>query len=154
MALIEDIEKLIKPPIKGLSLSLNEVSLAYEQGVHYLRVLIERDDGQAVSLDDIVAATQRISPLLDEANLIHHTYTLDVASSGAEHEILVDALKQYVNRFVKIELAQPLEGQHVYQGKILACTDQTITIEFKVKTRVKQVVLEKLSIKKANLAIH
>jgi ribosome maturation factor RimP len=66
----------------------------------------------------------------------------------------VDALKQYVNRFVKIELAQPLEGQHVYQGKILACTDQTITIEFKVKTRVKQVVLEKLSIKKANLAIH
>lgn len=154
MALIEEIENLIKPPIEALSLKLYDVTLAYEHGVHYLRVLIERDDGGGISLDDIVRVTERISPLLDEANLIHHTYTLDVASSGAEHEIELHKLDQYRQRYVRISLHRPLESEHVYQGKMIEATSESITLEYKIKTRIKRVVIEKTNIKQANLAIH
>lgn len=154
MTLIEEIERIIKPPIASFKLTLYDVSLVYEQGVHYLRVLIERDDGQRVSLDDIVKVTEHLSPLLDQANLIQHTYTLDVASSGAEHEIDPSQLEKYVNRFVRLELDVPFEGESFIQGKLLECDAHQAVIEYRFKTRVKQAVIERTNIKKANLAIH
>lgn len=153
MTLIEEIERLIKPPIETLDLTLYEVSLTYEQGVHYLRVLIERSNGEPIHLDDIVHVTESISPLLDQANLIQHTYTLDVASSGAEHEVEVTQLDRYVNRLLRFELTMPFEGNHVVQGRLIACEPQQLTLEYRVKTRLKRMMIDRNHIKKANLAV-
>jgi ribosome maturation factor RimP len=154
MTLIEDIERIIKPLIQSFALTLYDVSLVYENNVHYLRVLIERDDGQRVNLDDIVKVTEHVSPLLDKANLIQHTYTLDVASSGAEHEVNPSQLEKYVDRFVRLELNLPFEGEPFIQGKLIGTDHHLVTIEYRVKTRFKKAVVERINIKKANLAIH
>jgi ribosome maturation factor RimP len=77
-----------------------------------------------------------------------------VASSGAEHEIDPSQLEKYVNRFVRLELDVPFEGESFIQGKLLECDAHQAVIEYRFKTRVKQAVIERTNIKKANLAIH
>lgn len=153
MTLIEQIETLLKPPLETLGVQLYELTLAFESGTHFLRVFIDKPGGK-VDLDLLTQVSELISPILDRADFIKHQYTLDVASAGAERELKLTELAQYLNSWIQVATERPVQGENRLKGKLIAVTDDAFELDVPVKTRIKRYRIEKTNVRKLNKAIH
>ena len=68
----------IKEPVEELNVSVKEVKYEKENGVFYLRIFIDKEP--FVTVDDCVAVTNVVNPILDEHDFIENTYMLDISS--------------------------------------------------------------------------
>ena len=94
-----------------------------------------------------------LNQYLDELNPVEDSYTLDVSSLGAEKPLKIEALDKYVNSYVHVHLVNPIAGENIYEGTLVGLNEETITLEYKVKTRIKTVDIQKANISKIRLAI-
>ncbi|MGE5484256.1 MAG: ribosome maturation factor RimP [Ignavibacteriales bacterium] len=76
------VEGVVRPVVEEMGLSLVEVRFAKEGPVWLLRLIISRPEG--IGLSDCEGVSQRVSPLLDEMDLIQVRYNLEVSSPGLE----------------------------------------------------------------------
>jgi ribosome maturation factor RimP len=143
---------MVKPLLESIGAKLYEASLVLEDGEHYLRIQIDKPGG-AVGLDLIMQASELISPLLDQANLIPHQYILDISSAGAEHPIEIESLNQYVGDYVQIHLKNPVNGENILQGTLETVDENEFTISYKIKTRKINIKISRAELEKARLAI-
>jgi ribosome maturation factor RimP len=74
-----------------------------------LRVVLERQGGQAVTVEDCEAVSRDVSAVLDASDEIAHRYTLEVSSPGLERKLysLEDA-RRFVGRRVRVKTEQPI----------------------------------------------
>lgn len=151
MSIEKEVTSLIEKPIKDLGYDEVSVSLVRENGVMYLRVLIDKDD--AISLDDIIKVNDLISPLLDEADLIKSEYYLDVSSYGAEKPIKVERLEKYIGKYINIHLTNPYKGENYIEGTLEEVSLDKLVISFREKTRLIKAEVNKKDVDKARLAI-
>lgn len=77
--------QLAQPAAQELGLTLWDVRFVKEGASWVLRYLIDKEDG--ATLDDCVALSRRLNPLLDEADPIPQSYTLEVSTPGVEREL-------------------------------------------------------------------
>lgn len=151
MTLETTVKNLIEKPIKALGYTEIEVKFVREFGTNYLRVMVDKDD--AISLDDIVKVNDKISPLLDDADLIKNEYVLDVTTFGAEKKIAVESLEKYVGKYVNIHLSNPYKGLNIIEGDLVSVDNDLVIVTYKEKTRVIKCEIERKFIDKARLAI-
>lgn len=151
MGIEESVLNLIEKPLMALGYEEVFVKYVKEFGTFYLRVFLDKDD--VIDLDDIVKANDLISPLLDEADLISNEYVLDVTSFGAEKPIDINRLEKYVGKYVNVHLSNPFKGLNNLEGDLKDVKEDEVTLIYKEKTRVKEVVLNRKDIDKARLAI-
>lgn len=151
MSIEKEVTSLIEKPIKDLGYDEVSVSLVRENGVMYLRVLIDKDD--AISLDDIIKVNDLISPLLDEADLIKSEYYLDVSSYGAEKPIKVERLENYIGKYINIHLTNPYKGENYLEGTLEEVSIDKLVISFREKTRLIKAEVNRKDVDKARLAI-
>ena len=78
--------RLAKPVAEELGLALWDVRFVKEGATWFLRIFIDREDGD-VSIDDCVAMSRRMDKLLDEADPVPQSYCLEVSSPGMEREL-------------------------------------------------------------------
>lgn len=78
MDVVQKVTDLIKLPITEAGYLINNVTYQKEDGMYYLRVIIDKD--RSITIDDCVIVSNLINPLLDEANLDLENYILDVCS--------------------------------------------------------------------------
>ena len=84
MTVLEEVTNLIKPSLDEQGISIYEITYQKEGKDMVLRILVEKTDETNISLDEIVNVSEKISLLLDEADIIKDdNYMLDVASAGA-----------------------------------------------------------------------
>ena len=74
--------RLAAPIVEEQGCSLWDVEYVKEAGTWYLRVLIDKEGG--VDILDCENISRALSDLLDEADPIEGSYTLEVGSAGAE----------------------------------------------------------------------
>ena len=74
----EIIKELIEESLSKIGLKVDNVFYGKEDNNFVLRVTIDKDP--YIDVDDCVAATKTINPILDEVNIISDTYVLDVCS--------------------------------------------------------------------------
>lgn len=151
MSIENQVLEIIEKPIRELGYINVSVTYTHENGTNYLRVLIDKDD--VVSLDDIVAVNDLISPLLDEADLISGQYMLDVSSYGAEKQIDVAKLENYIGKYVNLHLANPYKGANILEGNMDIVTQDLVALSYREKTRLIKVEINRKDIDKARLAI-
>ncbi|HXM77668.1 MAG TPA: ribosome maturation factor RimP [Thermoanaerobaculia bacterium] len=74
-----------------------------------LRVVLERANGDPVTVDDCEAVSREVSDLLDRSEEIPHKYALEVSSAGLERRLysLEDA-RRFVGRRVKVRSESPV----------------------------------------------
>ena len=77
--------RLAEPVIAEQGCTLWDVEYVKEAGTWYLRVLIDKEGG--VDILDCEAISRKLSDLLDEADPIEGSYTLEVGSAGAERAL-------------------------------------------------------------------
>ncbi len=145
------IKQLIEPAINKLGYSLESVSLKREKGDLFLQIVVDRFD--PISLDDIVAISNEISPILDENDPIKDNYFLDVTSLGAEKPIKLEHLDKYINKYVNLHVINPIKGENYLEGNIDSVNDDKLILSYKIKTRLVRVEIPRKDIDKARLAI-
>ena len=110
MANIEErVESLIKDKIQELGYKLYDVQYVKEGQNYYLRIFIEKPNGN-IDLNDCEKVNDGINDLLDKADYIKEQYFLEVSSTGVEKVLRKDEhLKQNIDKEVQINLFKPIE---------------------------------------------
>jgi ribosome maturation factor RimP len=141
------IDKLLRPAISGLGFAL--VLVEFKSGV--LQVLVEKQNGASVSLDDCSAINKVISPLMEVEDPIPGAYTLEISSPGIDRPLITgEDFERYKGFEAKVELEHPMEnGQKRFRGVILGSTQGVIGI----KVDQEQHTLPLNAIKKARLVL-
>ena len=154
----KDIVEIVRPDIEKIvssqNLNLYDLEFVKEDGVYFLRVSIEKDDG-SMDFETAEIISNLVSEKLDELDPIEHEYILDVCSPGAERPIRnKEEYLNSINQYVSVYLKQPQEADvDMYTGDLLEVNDDYVVISYKDKTRVKKVNIKFENIEKAHIAI-
>ncbi len=120
---------LVQPIAEQHGLVVWDVRFVKEGAGWVLRVLIDRPDAP-VSIDDCVAVSRALSPVLDERDPIEQSYTLEVSSPGVERELTRPAHFEYCMGWqVRVRLYQPFEGCREFTGVLTGYGEDGITLE-------------------------
>ena len=146
-----EFEKLIEQKVNELGYELISITNHIEKGEKILSIVVDRVE--PIDMNAIVEISRVLNDYLDELNPIDSSYTLDISSLGAEKPLNKDKLNDYVNRYVHVHLINPINGENIYEGTLVGQNEEQITLEYKVKTRIKVVDIAKSNISKIRLAI-
>lgn len=130
MANIEEkIENRIVSIIEDLGYKLYDVQYAKEGKDYFLRIFIEKKDGE-IDLDDCEKVNNAITDILDEEDYIKEQYFLEVSSTGVEKLIRKEKhLKENIGEFITVKLFKPIDGSKEYIGKLINYNEMDIIIE-------------------------
>ncbi len=121
--------RLAEPYAAELGLSLWDVRFVKEGADWFLRYTIDKPEG--VSIDDCVALTHLLNPVLDREDPIPQAYCLEVTSPGIERELTrPEHFAAYAGEPVTVRLIRPTEdGQREFVGLLLGLDDGTLSLE-------------------------
>ena len=123
--------ELAAPVIAERGCTLWDVEYVKEASTWYLRVLLDKEGG--VDILDCEAVSRRLSDLLDEADPIEGSYTLEVGSAGAERALKRPGdFQRYLGSAVLVKLYRNQDGRKEFPGVLTgydeATGDVTITV--------------------------
>jgi len=94
---------------------------------------------ESVSIDDCARVAEDLSPLLDvEDVLAESNYTLEVSSPGLDRPLRgADDYRRFAGRWAKIVLAQPVERQTAFAGRIHSVEGDDVVFDSEGRKRVR-----------------
>lgn len=120
----ETVAALAAPIVEGAGCSLWDVEYVKEAGEWFLRVYIDKEGG--VSIDDCESVSRPLSDLLDEADPIEGSYTLEVGSAGAERALKRPGdFQRYLGSPVLVKLYRNRDGRKEFAGYLKAYDEAT-----------------------------
>jgi len=112
-----------------------------------LRLYIDKPGG--VTVEDCVKVSETVSKMLDEVNLIHHPYLLEVSSPGIERPLTKEEhFERFKGERVEISLKTPVKGRKNFKGLLLGIKEGKVLVELDTGEWVE---MDLSNIKKANL---
>ncbi|MBQ9348079.1 MAG: ribosome maturation factor RimP [Oscillibacter sp.] len=107
--------RLAAPAIEKQGCTLWGVEYVREGGTWYLRVLLDKEGG--VDILDCEAVSRTLSDLLDEADPIEGSYTLEVGSAGAERQLKrPEDFQRFLGSPVLVKLYRNQDGRKEFPG--------------------------------------
>ena len=115
---------LVEPITAQNNLMLWDIRFLKEGATWILRVVIDREE-EPVSINDCVAVSRKLSPVLDEADPIPQSYCLEVTSPGADRELTREEHYAYYEGYpVTLRLYRPDDnGQKELVGLLIGWED-------------------------------
>ncbi|CAH0256675.1 MULTISPECIES: ribosome maturation factor RimP [Peribacillus] len=148
----EVVEELALPILEELQLELVEVEYVKEGKSWFLRVYIDKETG--VDIEDCGNVSEKLSEKLDEVDPIPQNYFLEVSSPGAERPLKKE--KDFLNAIGKnvyIKTYEPILDEKEFEGTLTSFDGAEVTLEVRIKTRKKTIVIPFEKVAKARLAI-
>ena len=140
----EKVEELVTKPINELCYRVYDVMYVKEGKDNYLRIFIDTDKKEGISLNDCETVNNGITDFLDEKNFIKSQYFLEISSPGIERRIRDDEqLEQNLNSKVEVHLYKAIEKEKTIIGILEKFDDNTVTIK---KSDEKEIIIEKNNI--------
>jgi len=123
---LEEIQQLLAPTLTHMGYSIYSLERSGSGG-RTLRIAIDKSDG-FISLDDCERVSRVAGPLLDQADLISESYTLEVSSPGAERRLRDRAeYERFVGRKVNVR-CRAGEAEVALEGTLAAVDDEGIAV--------------------------
>ena len=148
---LNKIKNLLEKKIEELGFEPISINRKVEKGDVFLSIVIDRV--APIDMDTIVKVSGDLSSYLDEIDDSEEKYFLDVSSLGAEKPLKVENLKDYVGRFIHVHVNNAINGLNIFEGDLVEVNEDSITLSYRIKTRVKTVVILLSNIYKIRLAI-
>jgi ribosome maturation factor RimP len=149
---IKTTEDLVLPILAEKKLELVDIEYVKEGRNWFLRVFIDKEGG--IDITECGEVSEILSEKLDEVDPIKEPYFLEVSSPGVERPLkTAEDFSKNINQNVFVKLYEPIDGQKEFQGILKDFSNDIASIEYKVKTRVKQVEIPFDKIAKARLAV-
>lgn len=121
----EALLELLRGPVEGGGLDLEDVEVAGAGRRRIVRVLVDKDGG--ITLDDIADTTTEVSAVLDASDVLgENPYTLEVTSPGVDRPLTHPRhWRRNAERLVKVDLT---DGTRV-SGRIRDVHDDAATLD-------------------------
>ncbi|WP_433749837.1 ribosome maturation factor RimP [Falsibacillus pallidus] len=146
------IEELVTPILDEMQLELVEVEYVKEGKNWFLRVFIDKDNG--IDIEDCGIVSERLSEKLDALDPIPHNYFLEVSSPGAERPLKKEKdFEKAIGKYINVKTYEPIDGEKTFEGTLREYNGDTLTMEIRIKTRTRTVVLPMDKVAKARLAV-
>jgi ribosome maturation factor RimP len=88
---------------------LLEVEPTGSGGSSVMRVVLERQDGSPVTIEECEGVSRDVSALLDSSDEIGHRYSLEVSSAGLDRKLYtIDDARRFVGRRVRVKTDEPV----------------------------------------------
>lgn len=121
-------EELGAPLAAELGLALWDVRFEKEGSIWFLRYFIDKPGG--VNIQDCEAFSRRIDKLLDEADPIEQSYTLEVSSPGIERQLTRNRhFEAYLCLPVTVRLIRPIDGVREVTGVLRSFEENRIRLD-------------------------
>ena len=128
-------EELAAPILEEMGLQLWDVVYEKEGGGWYLRYYVDKEGG--IDINSCEAFSRAISDVLDEADPIDGSYTLEVSSSGIERQLTRDwHFETLMGQQLLVRLIRPVEGVRDFIGTLTDYRDGTLTLLLDEKTEM------------------
>jgi ribosome maturation factor RimP len=142
---LEKIEKVVQPVLEELKLSLVDIEYLQEGGYWYVRIYIEKENGE-VTLEDCATVSNRIDEAIDA--LIEERFFLEVSSPGVERPLKKpEDYVRFTGEKAKLSLKHKLKDQKNWEGYIEKFENDTIYLD--VEAEILEIPFKE--VRKANL---
>ena len=120
-------EELAAPILEEMGLQLWDVVYEKEGSGWYLRYYVDKEGG--IDINSCEAFSRAISDVLDEADPIDGSYTLEVSSPGIERALTRDwHFETLMGQQLLVRLIRPVEGVRDFIGTLTDYRDGTLTL--------------------------
>jgi len=126
--IVDKIKEIASPICESVGVDLYWVELAGSLKHPIVRIYIDAVDG--IGIDDCVAVSQRLSPVLDVEDAIHGSYDLEVSSPGV-NRILRDCkdFRVHKGEIAKVKMSEAQDGRRNFKGRIKSCDERVLSLE-------------------------
>jgi ribosome maturation factor RimP len=130
---IQDLWTLAEPYVSDAGYELVEAQSGREAAGWIVRLYIDRPDGDGtvpISHKDCERVSRDVSAALDVANLVSHSYQLEVSSPGLDRPLRRERdFARFVGRSARIRLSEGVEGRRNFSGTLRGAHDGLVEIE-------------------------
>ena len=132
MSIVDTVKQTAEPIVKELGLELWDVEFKKEGSEYFLRVYIDRPEG--VWISDCEAVSRKLDPIIDELDLIEHSYDFEVLSAGLVRDLKTTAhMNRYCGKTVSVspyKANDDLVPRSKKFDAVLVCADdEFVTLE-------------------------
>lgn len=144
---------MIEPPLADLGYEVVRVHFGGSYRA-ILQVMIERSDGEEVTVDDCADASREISLLLDVADPIDEAYQLEVSSPGIDRPLTrAKDFESFAGHEAKVELKRAVDGRKRFRGRLLGLDGEAVRLEAEPGAEAAEIALPLEDIAKAKLVL-
>ena len=148
---LKNLKPQLEKRINELGYDLVSLSSKKEKGDLVVSIVVDKVD--PIDMNEIVSLSEKLSAFMDEVDDSETPYLLDISSLGAEKPLKIENLKDYAGRYVNVHVNNAINGENIFEGDMVEVSDDSIAVEYRIKTRVKKVVILQSNIYKIRLAI-
>lgn len=148
---LEKIKPLLETKLSDMGYDLYSILFNVVKGEKHLSIVV--DKVEPIDMNEIVKVSEALSTYLDEIDDSNDPYMLEVSSLGAEKPLKVETLSNYIDRYVEVRMINPINGENIYEGFIRKVNEESIDLEIRIKSRIKEINIAKGNISKIRLAI-
>jgi ribosome maturation factor RimP len=151
---VETVTTIVTPILEAQNFELVEVEFVKEGKSWFLRVFIDKEGG--IDIEECAFVSEQLSDKLDacDPDPIPQAYFLEVSSPGAERPLKKEEdYHRAIGEYIHLSLYQPVEGEKQFEGFLQSVDDNQLVIKIRIKTREKELTIERKNVAKARLAI-
>jgi ribosome maturation factor RimP len=133
------LQRVVEPVVRAHGAEVVDLELKPEQAGWVLRIYVEKAGAAehnlstrdaAVDLELCADVSRDLSPALDVADLIPHTYSLEVSSPGVERPLRgKQDFVRFAGQKAKLRLREPVAGQRVLVGVLDGVADGRVRVK-------------------------
>lgn len=118
----------LEPHLVEQGFELVELEFVGRAGRGVLRLYVDRSGG--VSIDDCVAVSQLLNPVLDAAEFISDSYVLEVSSPGTDRPLRKPKdFERFAGEAIALKSALPVNGRKKFKGVLRGVIDGAVSVE-------------------------
>lgn len=118
----------IEPHLLEQGFELVELEFVAQGGRGILRLYVDRAGG--VTIDDCVAVSQLLGPILDAAEIFSDSYVLEVSSPGFDRPVRKKAdFERFAGERIVVRAVMPVQGRRKFKGVLKGFADGAVRVE-------------------------
>ena len=151
---VDEVRVVVQPIVDEQNLELVDMEFLKEGKNWFLRIYIDKPGG--IDIEECALISEKVSEALDAINPdpIPQAYFLEVSSPGAERPLKTEAdMQNAIGKYVHLSFYQAIDGEKFYEGTLKEVNDDYVVLTIRIKTRTKDIEIERKQIANARLAI-
>ena len=151
---VDEVRVVVQPIVDEQNLELVDMEFLKEGKNWFLRIYIDKPSG--IDIEECALISEKVSEALDaiDPDPIPQAYFLEVSSPGAERPLKTEAdMQNAIGKYVHLSFYQAIDGEKFYEGTLKEVNDDSVVLTFRIKTRTKDIEIERKQIANARLAI-
>lgn len=154
MDIVKKIEGIIAEPLGAQGYDIVRILLGGGRR-STLQIMIENQDGRAVTLNDCEKVSKLSSVLLDQHDPISESYVLEISSAGLDRPLIKPKdYQRFVGHDAVIRVYQLIEKRKILVGRLEVATETDVTLSLKTESNEPtRVVIPYADIRSAKLYV-